>query len=155
MMYCLKAWKKNMQGCLEYIGVFAIPLSIISATWRPGVVSFCSAHLAVYNLHCEKWEQWILQVIYDVSSWIETESVLFFYFIFLPVKFNSRLPCHFWNYIKLCSPLFFCPPLYKHLSQQGKVDWQQNALICSIDRELKQWEFQDFYNFIILVKIWR
>lgn len=138
MMYRLKAWK-NARVFGIYIGVFAIPLSIISATWRPGVVSFCSAHLAVYNLYCEKWGQWILQVIYDVSSWIETECAFFFFF--LAVKFNSRLPCHFWNYIKLCSvwfsPLFFCLPLYKNLSQQGQVDWQQNALICSIDRELK------------------
>lgn len=78
MKYRLKAWKKYARVFGIYIGVFAIPLSIISATWRPGEVSFCSAHLAVYNLHCEKWEQWILQVIYDVSSWIETS----FFFLF-------------------------------------------------------------------------
>lgn len=120
MKYRLKAWKKYARVFGIYIGVFAIPLSIISATWRPGEVSFCSAHLAVYNLHCEKWEQWILQVIYDVSSWIETESVLLFFF-FLHVKFNSRLPCHFWSYIKLCSPLFFCLPLYKHLLSKEKL----------------------------------
>lgn len=80
MMYRLKAWK-NARVFGIYIGVFAIPLSIISATWRPGVVSFCSAHLAVYNLYCEKWGQWILQVIYDVSSWIETECAFFFFWL--------------------------------------------------------------------------
>lgn len=90
-----KKKKEKMSGI--YIGVFTIPFSIFSATWRPNIVSFCFAYLAVYNSHCEEWEHSMnlashLQCF--LSDW-DWECACFL----LTVKFNSRHPCCFWNYV--------------------------------------------------------